>query len=149
MKRLYVKTMYNPFSGPFEAVLIAPCGMNCGLCKAFLRTRNPCPGCRGNDQNKPKTRVRCKIKKCETRLRSGADFCSSSCMHFPCEALSRLDKRYRQNYGMSMIENVKRIEIGGLQNFLTHEKSKWTCLGCGELLCVHEPLCRVCNRKWR
>jgi hypothetical protein len=29
--------------------LIAPCGMNCAICKAYLRQRNPCNGCRFGD----------------------------------------------------------------------------------------------------
>ena len=30
--------------------LIAPCGMNCSLCRAYGRERKPCPGCRGDDR---------------------------------------------------------------------------------------------------
>jgi uncharacterized radical SAM superfamily Fe-S cluster-containing enzyme len=26
--------------------LIAPCGMNCSICSAYLREKNKCPGCR-------------------------------------------------------------------------------------------------------
>jgi hypothetical protein len=29
-----------------ENALIAPCGMNCGVCMAYLREKNKCPGCR-------------------------------------------------------------------------------------------------------
>ncbi len=128
--------------------LIAPCGMNCGLCRAFLRTRNSCPGCRGDDRGKPKTRVTCRIKTCEVRSREQRDFCTP-CGSFPCERLSRLDKRYRTNYGMSMIDNLKAIETKGLESFLKNEKVKWACPGCGETICVHESYCRGCNRKWR
>ena len=46
-------------------ILIAPCGMNCCVCMAYLREKNKCPGCRGTDVNKPITRVRCKLKTCE------------------------------------------------------------------------------------
>lgn len=38
--------------------LIAPCGMNCSICMAYLREKNKCPGCRGNDIDKPITRVK-------------------------------------------------------------------------------------------
>ena len=44
--------------------LIAPCGMNCGICMAFLRPTNKCPGCRSDDTDKPITRIGCKIKTC-------------------------------------------------------------------------------------
>ncbi len=29
--------------------IIAPCGMNCSICMAYLRGKNKCPGCRGID----------------------------------------------------------------------------------------------------
>jgi hypothetical protein len=131
-----------------QAKLIAPCGMNCGLCRAFVRSRNRCPGCRGDDRGKPKTRVACRIKTCELRRRGGGDFCTD-CASFPCERLGCLDKRYRTKYGMSMIENLRSIEADGLASFVEREKSKWTCVGCGATICVHEALCLVCKRKWR
>ena len=30
-----------------EKELIAPCGMNCGICKYYYREKDKCPGCRG------------------------------------------------------------------------------------------------------
>ena len=122
--------------------------MNCGLCCAFLRDRNPCPGCRGDDRGKPKTRVTCKIKNCEERRRRGGDFCFN-CASFPCECLGRLDQRYRLNYGMSMIQNLRTIEADGLKRFVEQEKLKWICAGCGETLCVHRSSCPACKLNWR
>ncbi|MDD1654062.1 MAG: hypothetical protein LUQ64_05905, partial [Methanomicrobiales archaeon] len=29
-------------SFPFDDTIIAPCGMNCGVCRAHLRGKNPC-----------------------------------------------------------------------------------------------------------
>jgi len=135
----------TPYPNP--AMLIAPCGMNCGLCRAFLRQRNKCPGCRGDDRGKPKTRVGCKIKMCESRRGQGGDFCTG-CATFPCERLCSLDKRYRSKYGMSMLENLRCIEADGLASFVEQEKSKWKCPGCGATICVHEASCLVCRRNW-
>lgn len=39
----------------FRKTLIAPCGINCGICLAFLRDKNTCMGCREFDVNKPDT----------------------------------------------------------------------------------------------
>ena len=128
-----------------DAINIAPCGMNCSLCYAFLRSRNKCPGCRIDDSRKPKTRVGCRIRNCEARR---GNFCSS-CGGFPCERVSSLDKRYRTKYGMSMIQNLRHIEIEGLRSFIEKEKSKWECPGCGATLCVHKRSCLVCAREWR
>jgi len=91
-------------------------------------------------------RVACKIRNCEA-LR-GKKFCTS-CAKFPCERLRHIDKRYRAKYGMSMIENLKRIEAGGLRSFVDSEKTKWACPGCGATLCVHKARCLVCERGWR
>jgi len=131
---------------PDRSALIAPCGMNCGLCHAFLRNRNKCPGCRNDDSGKPKTRVACKIKNCIARRQR--KFCVD-CARFPCELLGRMDKRYRLNYGMSVIENLKSIKALGLQRFLEREKSKWACAGCGTAMCVHKEFCLACGRKRR
>ena len=35
------------------AEMIAPCGLDCALCKRALEKVNPCPGCLGSDENKP------------------------------------------------------------------------------------------------
>jgi hypothetical protein len=130
------------------AALIAPCGMNCRLCQAYSRARNPCPGCRGDNRGKPKTRVACRIKNCEKRIAGSADYCGK-CSSFPCESLRRLDKRYRAKYGMSMIGNLKTILLSGLQSFVKSEQTRWACRRCGAVLCVHQEHCLACRRKWR
>ncbi len=42
--------------------LIAPCGMNCGLCYAYLREKNKCPGCRLFNKKEPVSIAKCRIK---------------------------------------------------------------------------------------
>lgn len=46
---------------------------------------------------------------------------------------------------MSMIENLEYIRTSGVRRFLEKEKAKWTCPGCGEILCVHRPQCLACE----
>jgi Protein of unknown function (DUF3795) len=128
-----------------SSTLIAPCGINCGVCRAHLRERNPCPGCRGNDAGKPKTRIMCKIKICEKRVSGKIQYCSS-CNEFPCQTLRHLDDRYRTNYGMSVIDNLLMIKTSGIRTFLASEEQKWVCPACGGALCVHEPRCLSCGR---
>lgn len=127
--------------------LIAPCGMNCRLCRAYTRQKNRCPGCRSDDSDKPKTRVICRIKTCDRIAKGKAKYCFG-CKSFPCDALRHMDKRYRTKYGMSMIENLMSIEKSGVRQFVRDEKEKWTCPQCGELICVHKPQCLTCGRKW-
>ncbi len=131
----------------FRTVLIAPCGMNCRLCRAYVRDRNPCPGCRADDADKPKTRVECRIKTCDHITKGKVRYCCS-CDSFPCAELNHLDKRYRTKYGMSMIDNLKNIKESGIRKFIESERQRWTCPDCGRIICVHKPECLSCGRKW-
>jgi len=127
--------------------LIAPCGMNCGLCMVYLRERNKCSGCRGLDDGKPITRVSCKIKTCEVFKNDTAEFCYE-CENFPCDKLKHLDKRYRNKYHMSMINNLESIKKFGLKKFLRDENKKWTCSECGGTICVHYGHCYSCGKEY-
>ncbi len=128
--------------------LIAPCGMNCRLCYAFLRERKPCPGCRSDDRRKLESRTACRIKNCAKMVDTNTKYCFG-CDSFPCARLSHLDQRYRTKYGMSMIENLEKIRKSGIRNFIRNEKERWRCPNCGELLCVHKPECLHCHHRWR
>ena len=130
------------------ATLIAPCGMNCRLCRAYGREKNACPGCRGDDSLKPKTRVTCRIKNCERVKNSKHKYCCA-CDRFPCAALSRLDDRYRTKYAMSMIDNLQFIKEHGIRQFTRNEVKRWACPDCGTTICVHEENCIHCGRNWR
>jgi len=127
--------------------LIAPCGMNCGLCIGHLREKKQCPGCNGADANKPKHCVVCRIRTCAELAVSGQSFCYV-CDSFPCTRLRQLDKRYRTKYGMSMIENLETIREIGLDEFVARERIRWVCSECGGLICVHKVTCLACGYVW-
>lgn len=124
--------------------LIAPCGMNCGICIAYLREKRKCPGCREFNKNEPITIAKCKIKNCETFKKDKSKFCYE-CEVFPCDRLKHLDKRYRTKYHMSMIENLKFIKENGINEFLIKENKKWTCPKCGGTISCHKGLCYKCG----
>ena len=116
--------------------LIAPCGMNCSLCRGYLRDKNKCPGCRnGGKENKPKTRIQCKIKNCDQLKKNNRKYCSDKCEKFPCKRLKNLDKRYRTKYEMSMIENLNNIKQLGIRKFIKKEKKRW--IKRNQIYCVH------------
>jgi len=129
-----------------NASLIAPCGMNCGVCLAYLRDTRTCPGCRGDDANKPFSCVRCVIKNCETVKAGPSGFCFD-CPKLPCKRLKDLDKRYRTKYGMSMLENLEFIREHGLSAFVDKESERWRCRKCGGVICVHRHFCFTCGEK--
>ena len=125
--------------------LIAPCGMNCGICIGHLRDKRPCGGCfKKDDENKPKHCRSCIIVNCESLAKNETGFCYD-CEKYLCSRLKRLDKRYRTNYGMSMIENLEYIQNKGLDKFLINEDKRWICKVCGSGLCVHRDHCLKCN----
>jgi hypothetical protein len=124
--------------------LIAPCGMNCGICLAYLRDKKHCPGCRGEDNDKSVSCVQCIIKNCEFIKSKHSKFCYE-CEKYPCKRLKQLDKRYRAKYAMSMIENLASIKAIGLNAFVINESERWRCSKCGGVVCVHRGYCLHCG----
>jgi hypothetical protein len=140
--------------------LIAPCGMNCGVCDFYLAMRNDlrkkgfrikyCPGCLPRGKN-------CVFmgKQCERLGKGLVRFCYE-CDDLPCRRLKTLDKRYRTKYHMSQIENLDFIRAHGMASFLEKEAAKWRCPECGGVICCHNGLCFSCsldklrqNRRYR
>jgi hypothetical protein len=132
----------------FTPELIAPCGMNCGICKAYLaymhgatRQRGKvtyCAGCVIRAKN-------CYIKRgCKKLTKHEIQYCSE-CDVMPCEKLEHLDKRYRTRYGMSMVDNLKELKAQGMDEFLKSQREKYRCPGCGDVISVHDGKCYSCG----
>ncbi|MEA4890395.1 MAG: DUF3795 domain-containing protein [Clostridiaceae bacterium] len=129
--------------------LIAPCGMNCGLCVSyqFMKSdlnkqgfkRTYCAGCRPRGKN-------CTFmkKQCDLLGKGLVRYCFE-CKDYPCMRLKTLDKRYRTKYRMSMIENLNNIKDQGIEQFLKKEEEKWRCPKCGGVICCHNGLCLNCD----
>jgi hypothetical protein len=125
-------------------MMVAPCGLNCSLCRAYLRKRKPCPGCRGGDSHKSNASLACAIRNCKELAAGGHQFCCC-CNNFPCAELLHLDARYQAKYGVSVIANLERIRAVGAERFIAEETAKWSRAKCGSMLCVHKPLCPNCG----
>ena len=129
--------------------LIAPCGMNCGICSGYLAWSHSnrkqrgkiyhCTGCRPRDK-------KCAFLKrqCPSLLNRRIEFCFE-CSDFPCRRLQHLDERYRKNYKMSMIENLEEIRRGGIEAFLEAQQAKYRCARCEGVVCVHSGRCYDCE----
>ncbi len=127
--------------------LIAPCGMNCGVCIGHLRDKNQCLGCREMSEGKQGSCRKCTIMLCKILKDNKMLFCSDKCEKFPCTRLKNLDKRYKVKYKMSMLENLDNIKKFGIKKFVTSEQKRWKCPKCGEVLCVHRDYCLECKEK--
>lgn len=125
--------------------LIAPCGMNCGICMAHLREKKQCAGCLGSDEGKPAHCVQCRIKNCAYLKETTTSGLCIDCAKFPCARMKQLDRRYRTKYNMSMIENLQAIQAIGMQAFIKKEQARWACSHCGGVICVHSGVCHDCG----
>lgn len=122
----------------FSENLIAPCGMNCGICEAYLREQKKCPGCfTGRKVNKRP--IRCGRKLCKKRY---GKFCFQ-CDSFPCDSIKRLDERYQKSYDMSEIANLKFIKENGIEKFLKQQEKKYSCHDGKGTICVHNKKCYI------
>jgi hypothetical protein len=124
--------------------LIAPCGMNCGICMAYLREKNKCPGCAGVDPYLRSYRRECTIRNCETIKNNASGFCYE-CAKYPCKRLKQMDKRYSTKYSMSMLENLEIIKNEGIEDLLAREEEKWKCPECGGVISCHNGICYSCG----
>jgi hypothetical protein len=134
--------------------LIAPCGMNCGLCTEYLalsrgleksRMLWHCKGCR--PRNKQCAFIK---KKCEKLGRSQVEFCIE-CEEFPCELIIELDKSYQKKYNYSFIDNLEYIKEHGMEAFLRSQEEKYKCQNCGDVKCIHNGKYYSCQTitTWR
>ncbi len=129
-------------------MIVAPCGINCSLCRAYIRERHPCAGCRGDDSSKSNACLTCAIKNCMKLATGNHQFCFT-CANFPCAELRHLDRRYRTKYGVSVVANLESIKSIGVKNFVLEEADKWSCPECGSRLCMHKPECGNCGFTWQ
>ncbi len=122
-----------------EATLIAPCGVNCGVCKAHLRKNRQCPGCRNNRT----VHIACVIYSCKELKASASGFCYE-CAKFPCRKIKHLDERHRRKVGISNIENLGIIKEKGVAYLLEKEEKKFKCPECGGVIC-NNGICLNCG----
>ncbi len=130
----------------FSPELIAPCGMNCGICVAFFgytldgkKRKHVCVTCRSR-----KSQCAFIKQQCSKLASKQIEYCFE-CTTFPCEHLKTLDKHYRNNYDMSMVENLNYIKSNGINQFLKREQERWKCPNCGGIVCVHNKKCYSCS----
>lgn len=129
--------------------LIAPCGMNCGVCREYLAYSRKipklrgevihCSGCRECNKECAYLKGHCVLLR-EHKL----DYCFE-CKEFPCKRLKKLDERYRKKlWGVSFTQNLMEIKDKGIDEFLRHQEEEHRCPKCGGVISVHDRKCYDC-----
>lgn len=130
--------------------LVAPCGMNCGVCSAYLAySKNiskkkgkivHCIGCRPRNK-------KCAYLKghCDKLSSYQIEFCFE-CEEFPCARLKHIDQRYRKRYNTSLIDNLQKIKAEGINSFLEEQHEKFKCSKCGGTISIHNGKCYDCEK---
>jgi len=132
------------------AEMIAPCGLDCSLCKRALAETNPCHGCLGDDENKPDfCSKQCGIILCQKRRDNGYEYCDE-CLDYPCEDVMEKENRYTSKYPLyeSPKKNLQDIRKNGINQFLENERTQWACKDCGGVISVHTGICSECGKQY-
>ena len=127
--------------------LIAPCGMNCGICVAYFgytmggtQRKMRCVGCIPSGKSCGHLKKYCgKLRKKEI------DYCYV-CTDFPCKHIQRLDEKYRERFGYSTVDNLEYIRDKGMEKFLKLQQKRYRCRNCGSVICVQDGRCYSCNK---
>ena len=89
----------------FKEDMVAPCGLNCGICHEALRKENPCTGCLGPNETKSDYCANhCKISVCDIRQTLPDRFCDQ-CPQFPCSEMTDKEIWYANTYPCFRIQS--------------------------------------------
>lgn len=101
--------------------MVAPCGLYCGECTAFLGGK--CRGCRSNEGLSRQYRKYCKIYQCSTD--KGLKTCIE-CERFPCIFFDffKAESLEQSSWFLDVLANMKQIREYGMTNFLG-KKGRW------------------------
>ena len=127
-----------------DIIMFAPCGMNCKVCYKHCYHKKPCAGCLNSDKGKPEHCRKCKIKDC---IREKHMSYCYECSEYPCKLIKNLEKSYHKRYQASLIENSRFVQAYGLEQFMVHQKEKYTCPRCGGIISIHDRECSECQEK--
>lgn len=131
--------------------LAGPCGFYCGACRHYLarakgqlherRLKDGCKGCRIQDKNCAWIKRDCALVR-----KKQVAFCFE-CPDFPCANLVRLDQRHGRDEQISLIDNLRRIQQVGAEQWLSEQAAAWRCPQCGGDICVDDQECYDCGYK--
>ena len=104
---------------------IACCGIDCGLCpRYYTEGTSRCPGCLG--EGFAEKHPACSILTCCVR-KNGFETCAE-CPQFPCEKLANWDAADSFVTHRKSLENLRRIQAGGMEEFLRQQSERMRIL---------------------
>jgi|TARA_B100000315_G_scaffold119033_1_gene109094 hypothetical protein len=134
---------------PIKDELIAPCGMNCSICSNYLAcvnnlNKSQCAGCRTSNKKCAYLFEKCTGINHSLEGNANAKFCFE-CDQYPCKGIERMDRRYRENYKISVTDNLEYIKEYGIKVFLAEQYKDHKCSRCNGLVSVHNKKCFRCD----
>ncbi len=57
-----------------------------------------------------------------------------------------MDRRYRENYKISIKENLEYIKENGVKKLVVEQYVEHQCSKCGDLISVHNKKCFKCDK---
>jgi len=148
--------------------LVGRCGLYCGACiihRAYKDSERlrltiakennckpeeiRCEGCQtvltnGWDVKDQEWGKNCKIVRCLQA--KGLDFCNECDTYPKCEKFHEIADGCLK-HGENLIENLKKIKAGKIEEWLQEEEQKWRCQKCGKPISMHLTECHWCGTK--
>jgi len=136
-------------------ILVAPCGLFCGACRAYLATlenndesrpgsKQPsmqCDGCLGGGRA-PAHISKCEIRACAAnKTKTGR---CSECAEFPCSRITDFNNDGMQHHG-EVLENLRQLRTMGIKDWTKHEEDRWACPKCQAKLSWYDAECPKCK----
>lgn len=141
--------------------LLAPCGLYCGVCGAYLATRTDNPklrqgmaqvyGCAPEDINclgclsdvRYKHCEDCAIRDCAQS--KGYTGCHQ-CGEFPCDKIEALDAAFPDTpAGREVRRAIAAWRDLDDEAFAAAQEARWTCRSCGARLMRGQKICHQCR----
>jgi len=136
-------------------ILVAPCGLFCGACRAYIATlenndeprpgsKQPsmqCDGCLGGGRA-PAHIPKCEIRACAaTKTKTGR---CSECADFPCGRITDFNNDGMQHHS-EVLANLRQLRTMGIKDWTKHEEDRWTCSKCQAKLSWYDAECPKCK----
>ena len=135
--------------------LVAPCGLYCGACSAYLTTQEirvgtgkakagigmQCDGCLGGGRT-PAHVPKCAIRECsEAKTKSRR---CSECADFPCSRITDFNNDGMQHHS-EVLTNLRQLRTMGIKDWTKYEEDRWSCPKCRTKLSWYDVECPECK----